>query len=132
MKLLSTAMAAIAAIGIALGPTQAGNTQVCFEVPDDHEGSFPVSAGERFALEPSSSYIDGENPGSRVNVRTGPGTEYATNGSYGLVGEDVTSIGFGYDRNCQLWFQVRFPTSQHEGWIHDDYVEAYYPSGLFD
>ena len=125
-------MAVSATIVMTLGPTQAASTHVCFEIPDDQEGSFPVSAGERFDLEPSPSYIDGENPGSRVNVRTGPGTEYSTKGIYGLVGEDVTSIGFGYDRNCQLWFKVRFPTSQHEGWMHGDYVEAYYPGGLFD
>ncbi|MGD1950762.1 MAG: hypothetical protein ACFB14_14110 [Leptolyngbyaceae cyanobacterium] len=132
MKLLSIATATISTIFISLGPTQAENTRVCFEVPDDQEGSFPVSAGERFDLELSPSYIDGENPDHRVNIRTGPGTEYSTKGIYGLVSEDVTSIGFGYDLNCQLWFKVRFPISQHEGWIHSDYVEAYYPSGLFD
>ena len=132
MKRLSIAMAAIASINLTLAPAQADNTHICFEVPDDQAGSFPVTAGERFNLEPSPSYISGENPGSRVNVRAGPGTEYSTSGIYGLVGEDVTSIGFGYDLNCQLWFKVRLPASQHEGWIYGAYVEAYYPGGLFD
>ncbi|MEM8804873.1 MAG: SH3 domain-containing protein [Cyanobacteria bacterium P01_G01_bin.38] len=91
-----------------------------------------VSVGERFSLggeEPA--FLEGQQRGSRVNVRTGPGTDYEIS-AYGLVGEDVLALDFAYDRNCEIWFRVRFPASQHEGWIHTDLVRFYYARGLWD
>lgn len=91
-----------------------------------------VDVGERFSLgEEAPAYLEGQQSGSRINVRTGPGTGYEAN-AYGLVGEDVLALDFAYDLNCEIWYRVRFPASQHEGWIHTDLVRFYYGRGLWD
>lgn len=104
--------------------------RICFE---SNEFVPTVRAGQRFSLgDGDASYLTGNTAGSRVNIRNGPGTEYSTDGSYGLVGEDVTSLMFGYDSNCETWYKVRFPSSGYEGWVHGNYVEFYNPRGLFN
>ncbi|MEL6385513.1 MAG: hypothetical protein AAFQ89_24245 [Cyanobacteria bacterium J06626_18] len=95
-----------------------------------------VYAGDRFDLTADGSgepsYIVGEVAGSRVNVRPGPGTEYESNGSYGLVGDYVTALKWGYDQNCEEWYLVRFPRSGYQGWIKGTYINFVYGRGLFD
>lgn len=116
-------------------PIKPAAARECFQVHGEGENRpFAVNAGDRFDLSANGipHYLTGEDADSRVNVRSGPGIDYPTDGSYGLVGENVIALGFGYDNNCQIWFQVRFPDSGYEGWIHGDHIGSDYGYGLFD
>lgn len=138
MKLGHIALSAITAIGLSFGssPLQA-QSRLCFTLSDvtDNPG-LSVYTGDRFDLTTDGSgepsHITGDVMGSRVNVRPGPGTEYESDGSYGLVGEYVTALKWGYDQNCEEWYLVRFPRSNYEGWIKGNYIEFVYGRGLFD
>lgn len=92
-----------------------------------------IEVGRRYPVgrNPESAYIQGNTVGSRVNVRTGPGLQYNTNG-YGLVGEDITALDMALDSNCDVWLRVRFPASGREAWIHQNYFSFYYGRGFFD
>jgi len=82
-------------------------------------------------VEPEPAYITGNQQGSRVNVRTGPGTRFDANG-YGLVGDAVQVTGQAFSNNCETWFRVRFPMSGHTGWIHGNFIELHYARGWWD
>ncbi|MGD1942329.1 MAG: SH3 domain-containing protein [Leptolyngbyaceae cyanobacterium] len=81
--------------------------------------------------DPEPAFIDGETEGSRVNVRTGPGLDYEAT-AYGLVGEDVEIIGQAFSRECETWIQVQFPSSEHVGWVHNDFIGLDYARGWWD
>ncbi|MBE7383393.1 MAG: SH3 domain-containing protein [Leptolyngbya sp. SIO1E4] len=107
-------------------PAQAQTIEVC-PVVDDY-----VPAGEAFLYpEPEPGYIDGEEPGSRVNVRTGPGTEYEAS-AYGLVGDSINVIGQAFSSECETWIKVRFLESEFEGWIHAQFIKLPYARGWWD
>ncbi|WP_396798601.1 SH3 domain-containing protein [Microcoleus sp. FACHB-1515] len=66
-----------------------------------------------------------------MNVRTGPGTEYAAT-AYGLVGDRIQVIGQAFSRNCETWIQVRFPVSGHIGWVRADFIDLRYARGWWN
>lgn len=111
--------------------------RLCFTVGDlsDSPG-LNVYAGDSFNLTTDGSgepsYVTGEVIGSRVNVRLGAGTEYESDGSYGVVGDYVTALRWGYDQNCDEWYLVRFPQSNYVGWIKGTFIQFVYGRGLFD
>jgi hypothetical protein len=92
-----------------------------------------IEVGKRYPVgqTPEPAYITGNEVGSRVNIRTGPGLQYNTNG-HGLVGEDITALDMALDTDCAVWIRVRFPSSGHEAWIHQNYFSFYYGRGFFD
>lgn len=95
-------------------------------------GGYPIESGTTFELDPPEpGWIDGEEAGSRVNIRSGPGTEYESTG-YGLVGNYIDIIGQGLSESCETWALVRFPISEHEGWIHSQFIDATYARGWWD
>ena len=86
-----------------------GQTVQTCQVLDDY-----IPVGRRFEVDPEPAYITGDTAGSRVNVRTGPGSEHEAP-AYGLVGDSVQVIGQAFSSNCETWIQVRFPISRHVG-----------------
>lgn len=65
-------------------------------------------------------------PGSRINVRTGPGTGYAAR-HYGLAGDRVALLNSaleacGRGMDCYPWHRVRFLQSGAEGWVRSDFL----------
>ena len=63
-------------------------------------------------------------PGSRVNVRTGPGTHYTAQ-HYGLAGDRVAILGSEFEPcdsplSCRQWYRVRFLQSGAVGWVRGD------------
>jgi uncharacterized protein YgiM (DUF1202 family) len=64
-----------------------------------------------------------EDPQAHINVRSGPGLEYALLG-YGLVGDNVQVIGVKEASDKQIWFKVYFSESKIYGWIRADFVVA--------
>lgn len=82
-----------------------------------------IPAGERYSTEPEPGYISGEIPGSKVNIRTGPGSEYEAE-TYGLVGDAIEVVGQAFSTECETWIQVRFPVSGHIGWIHSTFLST--------
>lgn len=137
MKLGRAAFLTITAMGLVLSPSPLqAQPRLCFTVSIADEPGLNVYAGDRFETTDDGSgepsYITGDVMGSRVNVRPGPGTEYESDGSYGLVGDYVNALGWGYDQNCEAWFLVQFPQSKYEGWVKGDYIEFVYGRGLFD
>lgn len=92
-----------------------------------------IEVGKRYpvGLNPEPAYIIGNEVGSQVNTRTGPGLQYNISGQ-GLVGEDVIALDMALDSNCDVWLRIRFPASDHEGWIHQNYFSFYYGRGFFD
>lgn len=94
------------------------------------DGSVPAGV-EYLYPESEPGHIDGEEPGSRVNVRVGPGLDY-TASAYGLVGDYVDVIGQAFSTECETWLKVRFPISGQEGWIHGQFVSLAYARGLWD
>lgn len=87
-----------------------------------------IPVGKTFPVNPEPAHIDGSNPGSRVNVRTGPGMEYEIS-TYGLVGNSVEVIGQAFSTTCETWVQVRLPRSENIGWIRSDFIRLYYQRG---
>ncbi|KAI9130294.1 SH3 domain-containing protein [Acaryochloris sp. CCMEE 5410] len=64
--------------------------------------------------------LAGSQPGSRVNVRSGPSTAtYSPH--YGLVGDQVWIINQVVGDDGYAWFYVRF-ASGAEGWIRGDFI----------
>lgn len=121
---------------VAIPPSQA-QSKLCFTLSEElgHTLEMQVYAGDRFDFTSDGSgdpgYITGEVMDSRVNVHLGPGAEYGSN-AYGLVGDYITALKWGYDQNCEEWYLVRFPDSQYEGWIKGTHIYLLYPRGLFD
>ena len=76
MKMLF--LCASAMFGLALAKPAHSQTVLTCEVIGDY-----IPVGEKFSADYEPAYIDGSTPGSRVNVRTGPGSEFEANG-YGL------------------------------------------------
>lgn len=124
-SLVSVGIAAVAGLSSVM-PVSAGPIEVC-EVVGDY-----IPAGEEFLYqEPEPGYLDGQELGSRVNVRLGPGTEHEAT-AYGLVGDNVQVIGQAFSRECETWIKVRFPISEFEGWVHAEYIGLPYARGWWD
>ena len=87
--LLTTAILLILAY-----PTHSQTVMTC-EVAGDY-----IPVGRTFPVDNEPAYIDGSTPGSRVNVRTGPGSGYEAD-AYGLVGDAVQVIGQAFSTNCE-------------------------------
>ena len=70
----------------------------------------------------AASYL--KATGSRVSVRSGPGTSYS--GLYTLVrGETVTYTGeYAYDGNGMKWYKVHY-YSYGTGWVSSKYSKVY-------
>lgn len=66
-------------------------------------------------------------PGSRINVRTGPGTGYSAQ-HYGRSGDRVTILTSGIEScgqladSCHPWYRVRFLQSEAVGWVRGDFL----------
>lgn len=90
-----------------------------------------IPVEKTFSVDYEPGYITGDEPGSRVNVRTGPGANYEAT-AYGLVGDAVQVVGQAFSRDCNTWVQVRFPISGHIGWIHSDFISLHYGRGWWD
>lgn len=75
--------------------------------------------------------LTGETPGSRINLRSGPGTNYQQEG-YGLVGDRVhilrnnggtaQDLAIAEDSQGSSWYKVGFPESGARGWIRRDFI----------
>ncbi len=63
----------------------------------------------------------GDEAGSRVNVRPEPSLT-SSDGSYGLVGDEIAVMVQHTDNDCQIWYQVQFPESGWQGWVLGNYV----------
>jgi SH3-like domain-containing protein len=100
----------------------AQTTETC-RVIDDY-----IPVGVEYRIEPEPAFIKGDSPGSRVNVRVGPGSEFTAD-AYGLVGDYVQVIGQAFSSECETWIKVRFPNSGHEGWIRSDFIGLHYGRG---
>lgn len=71
---------------------------------------------------PKPAQLISSEPGSRINLRTGPSTSTAAKG-YGFMGDPVQLL-----RSLQgsdgLWYYVKFEKSGAEGWIRSDFVNV--------
>jgi len=73
----------------------------------------------------------GQTPGARINLRSGPGTNYQQKG-YGLVGDSVHILkkpggtprdkAIATDRQGATWYKVGFPKSGVRGWVRQDFM----------
>lgn len=119
---------AIALLPSLTGTALAQAQSTCFMAATDEY----IEVGKRYPVNrnPEPAYITGDEVGSRVNTRTGPGLQYNING-HGLVGEDVTALDMALDSNCDVWIRVRF-SSNREAWIYQNYFSFYYGRGFFD
>ena len=74
--------------------------------------------------------LKAEDLDSRINLRSGPGVEYAKVG-YGLVGDRVFVLTQGppevdYEKDSEGygWYRVGFPRSGAKGWIREDFLQV--------
>jgi len=69
---------------------------------------------------PKPAQLMSSEPGSRINLRSGPSTSTAARG-YGFMGDPVQLL-----RSAQgsdgLWYYVKFEKSGAEGWVRSDFV----------
>ena len=75
--------------------------------------------------------LTGKTPRTRVNLRTGPGTNFKQQG-YGLVGDRVhilrtsggtpEDLAVAEDRQGSSWYRVGFPKSGARGWVRQDFI----------
>jgi SH3-like domain-containing protein len=68
-----------------------------------------------------SALLIGNEPGSRINVRSAPSLN-ASSPHYGLVGDRVTVIRFTTGAAGDRWYYIRF-SSGAEGWVRADFVQ---------
>jgi uncharacterized protein YraI len=82
------------------------------------------------AQERSNCYaqVVGESRGSRVNLRSGAGTEYGSP-SFILVGQLVNMLNtYSGDRMSRVdsegytWFYVEYTPSRTAGWLREDFI----------
>lgn len=78
--------------------------------------------------EPDPARIDGNQPRSRVNVRTGPGQRFEAV-SFVQVGDYVEVVGQAFSSNCDTWAKVRIPVTRQTGWVRSDFIEFTYARG---
>lgn len=71
------------------------------------------------------AYLVGAQPGSRVNVRSGPSTS-SYSPHYGLVGDRVQVINSTTGNDGYYWYYVEF-SSGARGWIRGDFVQVQQP-----
>jgi hypothetical protein len=92
--------------------------------PYGNRPSTPAPGGS-VAGNPRSATLRANNPGSRINVRSGP-TINSSTPHYGVVGDRVQIIRCVQDtdtRGSDLnWCNVRFPNSGATGWIRSDFI----------
>ncbi len=133
MKFRNIALSALITVLplITLGQRPAKAQKYCETVDLSYDGGpvFNIYAGDTFDDPFGPATIIGEADGSRVNVRRTPGGYH--DGTYGLVGETVDVLGFGYGTNCDFWLKTRFPDSGYVGWIHSDYIQTHDGRGLW-
>lgn len=71
----------------------------------------------------SGGYLTGRDPGSRINIRAGAGTQYPVR-HQAVIGDevdlplDLEAVSDGY-----CWFKVRLTRSGIVGWVRSDFVE---------
>ena len=92
-----------------------------------------LSATDVYAKDIQGEFIAGithltaQDSGSHINLRTGPGTNFASP-HHGLVGDEVscTEVAQGEDGTQHLWYKITFDRginpSGVTGWIREDFV----------
>ncbi|QQE64646.1 SH3 domain-containing protein [Leptolyngbya sp. BL0902] len=65
-------------------------------------------------------------PGSQINIRTGPGTRFVAQ-HYGIAGDRVVILesameACGAALDCPQWHRLRFEVSGAVGWVRSDFV----------
>ena len=96
----------------------------------------PASAQSRIPdseMSYCAATLIGKTPGSRINLRSGPSTNYQGQG-YGLVGDSVhilrrsggtpQDLAAAKDTQGSTWYRVGFPESGARGWIRQDFIRA--------
>lgn len=97
--------------------------------------ALPASAAQSKIPQREQSYcqaiLTGQDSGARINLRSGPGTNFAQKG-YGLVGDRVhilrrvggraKDLAVVQNRRGDSWYRVGFPVSGARGWIHGDFL----------
>ncbi len=65
------------------------------------------------------------NPGSQINIRSGPGIEYSAL-HYGVVGDRVEILDSQHENSSdpygRRWHRVRFVESRAVGWVRGDFL----------
>ncbi len=67
-----------------------------------------------------SAMLNGRDPGSTVNLRSGPSTTTAPS-SYGRVGDYVTVQSETQGTDGYTWFYVTYPSGA-QGWVRGDFI----------
>uniref|UniRef100_A0A0C1R0Y9 SH3b domain-containing protein n=1 Tax=Tolypothrix bouteillei VB521301 TaxID=1479485 RepID=A0A0C1R0Y9_9CYAN len=96
--------------------------------------ALPASAQQSKIARSEMSYcmatLIGQEYGSRINLRSGPGTNFPDKG-YGLVGDRVhilREVGGSprdlatVERQGSVWYRVGFPKSGARGWVREDFI----------
>ena len=65
--------------------------------------------------------LTSRSPNSAINVRTAPTTQAAAP-SYGMTGDRVEILSQTRGSDGYTWYQVRFATSDVQGWVRGDFV----------
>ncbi len=78
-----------------------------------------------------AAWLTAEDPQAQINVRSGPGRQYASP-HYGLVGDRVLimpgkadGLAIVTDRLGLSWVKVRFPNSGASGWVRRDLIGSF-------
>ena len=81
-----------------------------------------ISVGVTLPVFAKPAVLTGQQPGSRINVRSQPTTASASR-HYGLVGDRVETLDQTQGEDGYNWYYVRF-RSGAEGWVRQDFVRV--------
>jgi uncharacterized protein YgiM (DUF1202 family) len=89
----------------------------------------PATAQEEVSIRNGECYsrVIGEEQGSQINMRSGPGTDFEIRG-YVLVGQIVNNLTgpasriVRQDNQGNTWRQVEYLPSRTRGWIRTDFL----------
>lgn len=94
----------------------------------NEEAAEEMCAADAVAISESlGGYLTAQDPGSRINIRAGAGTQYPVR-YQAVVGDevdnplDLDAVSDGY-----CWFKVRLTRSGIVGWVRSDLVELMFP-----
>jgi hypothetical protein len=126
-----------------------GETNIPREIPESTSGTYRIisvssvsspasvrsnGAGIGYSSNKDVSFcsttLTSKQSGSRINIRQGPGSNYAIQ-HYGISGDKIDILNDGgnpnkfksaRDREGDTWYQIGFPKSRAYGWIRADFL----------
>ncbi|MEM9006116.1 MAG: SH3 domain-containing protein [Cyanobacteria bacterium P01_F01_bin.86] len=128
-KLIILAITVLGVTLVSLSKATAAETCPIFDAVNEQYDDVPTLTPWLLEDTPTGA-IKTIDPDSRVNVRSGAGTDFSVV-FQSRPGDTVTLISHALSRNCTTWFRLEFLNGR-TGWVRKDFVGSDRGFGLFN